>query len=49
MAFIIILISSIVLCFCLSNQKGKKGLLYSLLAILFMPIGIIFSISKKYK
>ena len=49
MVFLILFVVGIVLGLCVTKGNAKKGLLGAIAALLFFPIGVIFSLTKKYK
>lgn len=49
MAFLIFFIVGIVLGLCLTKVSARKGFLGAIAALLVFPIGVIFSLTKKYK
>ena len=49
MTLFVVFLLCIVLGLCLTEGKSKKGFMGVLLALLYLPFGAIFSLSKKYK
>lgn len=49
MLFLILFIAGIVLGVCVLNGDKKSGFIGAIAALLTIPLGVIFSISKKYK
>ena len=49
MIFAALFLLFIILGLCCLEGKSKKGFIGVLLALLYLPFGVIFSLSKKYK
>lgn len=49
MTLFVVFLLCIVLGLFLTEGKSKKGFMGVLLALLYLPFGVIFSLSKKYK
>lgn len=49
MLFIILILSVIVIGFCLTEGNSRKSFLGILAALIYFPLGVIFALTKKYK
>ena len=49
MLFLILFLSTIIISFCLTKDDGRKTFFGVIAALIYFPLGVILSLTKKYK